>query len=135
MYRRDYIQRIIEEVARALGKAMGLRKEGLKDEALRTVQEAYPAFFSMEHELVVKLHPDDMLTFFSGKYELNAEQLEALSKVFEAEGSLLVETNLEEAQDRYAKALVLLTHLEATDTGTFSLERKQRIASLKNMLT
>ena len=134
MYRRDYIQRIIEEVARALRGAMGLNQEGLKVEALRIVQEAYPTFFSMEHEMVVKMDPDDLLTVFSEKYELNFEQLEALSKIFEAEASLLVDHNLEEALDRYKKALVLLTHLEKTDTATFSLERKQRVISIRNML-
>ncbi|TND07704.1 MAG: hypothetical protein FD123_3023 [Bacteroidetes bacterium] len=134
MYRRDYIQRMIEEVARSLSRAMGLRKDGLDEQALETVREAYHTFFSMEAELVARLHPDDMLTFFTGQYELKNEQKESLSHVLEAEGMLLAGKNPEESDDRLRKALVLLEHLDATDKATFSIDRRQRIENLREKL-
>jgi len=134
MLRRDYIQRMIEEVARTLSRAMGMRKDGYGEEALRTVREAYRSFFALDAELLERLHPDDMLTFFSGQYELKPEQKEALSQVLEAEGALLEDRNAEEARDRFRKALNLLQHLESTDKTNFSIERRQRITRLEEKL-
>lgn len=134
MYRKDYIQRMLEEVSRVIGKALGLRKEGRTEEGLRAIRKTYRSFFSMEAELIERLHPDDMLTFFSGKYELKPEQMEALSKVLEGEGALLESINLVEAQDRFSKALVLLRHIDVNDKQNFSVERKQRITALEEKL-
>lgn len=135
MYRRDYIQRLIEEVARVLSRAMGLDKDGLHRQALETVREAYSSFFNLDAELLARLAPADMESFFTGQYELQNEQKNSLSHVLEAEGVLLQNTDKTESDDRFRKALVLLEHLEATDKGTFNMERRQRIENLKNRLS
>ena len=41
MIRRDYLERMIEEVAAAVAKAFGLAREGRHDDAMREIESGY----------------------------------------------------------------------------------------------
>ncbi|MGC4000129.1 MAG: hypothetical protein QM767_22915 [Anaeromyxobacter sp.] len=49
--RKDYILRMIEELATAVARAMGFRRQGLLDEAIRVVEEASRSVVGMDLEL------------------------------------------------------------------------------------
>lgn len=135
MYRRDYIQRLLEELARSIHRSLGLRKEGRTDEALEQIREAYPSYFKIDAERIAYVEPEDLLTIFSGEFALKNEQVEALAMVLQAEGEVLsAKSDAVEARDRFQKALLLYEFLEQHDTRTFSVQRKNNIAGLRDYL-
>lgn len=135
MYRRDYIQRLLEELARAVHKSLGLRKEGRLDEALEQIREAYPSYFRIDAERIALVEPDGLLMVFSGEFSLKNEQIEALAMVLHAEGEVLAARNeITEARDRFQKALLLYEYLEENDRSTFSIQRKNNMAGIRDFL-
>jgi hypothetical protein len=55
--RRDYIERLIEECARALSRALGLRQAGQLDPALRTIKEAEDSLLGPLRPVLDRLEP------------------------------------------------------------------------------
>lgn len=135
MYRRDYIQRMIEEFAKMIGHVMGLKAMNQEQMALEELRAGYKTYFGLSTEFVHGLPLDDFLEVLLAKEELKNQHLEALAQALMTEGELLHQLDLPLATDLRQKALLLYRHLEKHDTATFSTIRKAAIAELESILT
>lgn len=134
MLRRDYIQRMIEEFARVLGHAMGLKAMDRNDEGVEELRNAYKTWFGLEAELIEQWTPDELLEKLLANEEFPPEKIDALARGLKLEGELLLTTDPYASADRLRKALVLFLHLERTDTTTFSIARKTAVKELQQLL-
>jgi hypothetical protein len=134
LYRRDYIQRMIEEFGKMLGHVMGLRAMNQEQLALEELRAGYKTYFGLDADFIQQLHPDEFLEVITGKVELKKQHHEALAQAMMTEGELLHEKDISLATDLRKKALILYRYLEKTDSGTFSMSRKAAIMELEDIL-
>jgi hypothetical protein len=134
MFRRDYIQRMIEEFGRVLSHAMALKTMDRVEEGLEELQEAYKTYFGISVEELEKIQSGDFVKTITGKHDFKKEQIEALARALMMEGELH-SLNPVKSFDCRAKSLSLFRHLEIIDTETFSIARKDAIRQLESLLT
>ncbi len=134
MFRRDYIQRMIEEFGKMLSHVMGLKAMNQNEMALDELRNSYKTYFELDADFLHAIPTDDFLEIIIGKVELKKQHQEALAQALMTEGELLHDVNLFLARGLREKALRLFQHLEKTDTTTFSISRKDAVSELKAIL-
>lgn len=122
---------MIEEFAKVVGEALQLHKEGRNEEALNQLRESYSAFFKEESELIRILHPGQLLKKLVMEDGLTPAQVEIFGKGLRAEADVLMETDPEQAKDRYVKALAFYEYAEQYDAGNYSVVRRNAIEEIK----
>ncbi len=133
MYRRDYLQRMIEDFSRVLAKAMGLKTMDRNSEALEGIHDAYKTFFGLDHEDLEKILPEDFVKRMTENPDFKKEHLESIARALMMEGELHpLEPN--KSFDCRMKSLSLFRHLEVIDAETFSMTRKKSISELEQLL-
>lgn len=131
MLRRDYIQRMIEEFARVVGRAMGMKGSGRDEEAVAELREAYRTWFGLDADTFGEQDAPAFLHRICAEQEMPNEKLEALAFGLKAEWELLSPADPQSA-DRREKALALFLYLEEKDRSNFSFTRKAAIRQLEN---
>lgn len=131
MLRRDYVQRMIDEFARVVGRALGLNQEGRREDALRLLQESYSAFFNEDTEMIGLLDPQQLLKRLVVQDGLSPAQIEIFASGLRAEADLLAESDPAQAKDRYFKALALYEYVEHNDVSNYSLARRYAIEEIR----
>ncbi|MEO5642674.1 MAG: hypothetical protein ABIQ40_10810 [Bacteroidia bacterium] len=134
LFRRDYIQRMIEEFGKMLGHVMGLKTMNQPELALDELRKGYKTYFGLDALFIRGIHKDELLEALLSKGELKSLHLEAIAQALMTEGELLHTTDLLLATDLRKKALLLYLHLEKHDNGTFSMIRKTAISELESIL-
>lgn len=125
MYRRDYIQRMIEEFARVLSRAIGLRAQQRREDALEELHNSYQPFFGISPEVLELISPEALVELLSDEKPLTPAQADALAQALEIEASLHKTENPERAADCCRKALAVYSWLRTIDSSTFSMVRMQ----------
>jgi hypothetical protein len=125
---------MIDEFARVLAHAMGLKSMNKNQEALEEIKDAYKTYFGLEYEELEKKSPENFIREISAKTDFKKEQLDALARALMAEGTLYP-LNPVKTDDCRLKALSLFRHLEVIDAETFSLARKSAIKELEALLS
>lgn len=133
MYRRDYIQRVLEEFGRVMSHVASKKMMEFHEEALDELRDAYKTYFGIEADELEKIAPEDFVKTITEKYDFKNEQLDALARALRME-SELYPLNQVKTVDCKMKALSLFRHLEVMDKGTFSTSRKEAIQQLENEL-
>jgi|ERR1041385_2517121 hypothetical protein len=133
MYRRDYLQRMLEDFSRVLAQAMGLKNLNKNSEALDEIRDAYKTFFGLDYHELEKISREDFVKTISQNPDFKKEHLESIARALMAEGDLY-SLDPEKSFDKKSKALSLFRHLEIMDAGTFSIARKEAIRRLKEEL-
>lgn len=135
MLRRDLIMKQIEELAKVLAVIIGLRKAGKGNEALEQIDEALRDFLKLDTALLDAITQEELITELHGKMKLADEQVEIVARMMAERGEVL-EANGEtgKAQVQYTRSLHLLESLNKLLKATFSMERMQKIAELKQKL-
>lgn len=131
MLRRDHILVMIEEFAKVIGHVLQLHNDGRKDEALLRLRGAYSAFFREEPEMIRHLHPSQLLKKLVTQDGFTPAQVEIFAQGLRAEADMLLETDPEQAKDRYVKALAFYEYAEQHDTGNYSVVRRNAIEEIK----
>ncbi len=134
MYRRDYIQRMIEEFGKMLGHVMGLKSLNQHDLALEELRSGYKTFFGLDPGFIRNSEPDELLEALVANADLKNQHLESIAQAMMTEGELLHNTDLSLATELRKKSLLLYRHLEKFDNGTFSMPRKSAIEELESIL-
>jgi hypothetical protein len=134
MYRRDYIQRMIEEFARVLARAMGLRNQQLREDALNELAQSYHPFFGITPEVLYSLSPEALIDLIARENPLTPAQADALARALEMEALLHHKLDNAAASDRCHKALAIYGWLKTTDLPTFSIGRMQAEQRLNELL-
>jgi hypothetical protein len=125
---------MIDEFAKVLGHVMGLKSMNEEQLALEELRKGYKTYFGLDADHLAKLSEEEFLPFITQK-EFKPQQLEAIAQALKLEGDLLQTSVLPVAKEYYLKALLLFLHLEKTDSGTFSLPRKNAVLELKEKLS
>ncbi|HTL80149.1 MAG TPA: hypothetical protein VL651_00515 [Bacteroidia bacterium] len=125
---------MIEEFARAVGTAFGLKNEGRDEDALNEIRGAYKTWFALDGAAITAMSSEEFLKFLTDEKQFTLKQISALAEGLKAEAELLPDTSIIEKQDRYSKALFLLEFVDMTDTSTYSPERQKMISDLKMIL-
>jgi hypothetical protein len=125
MYRRDYIQRMIEEFARVLARAVGLRTQQRREDALTELHNSYQPFFGISPEVLESIAPEALMELLSAEKPLTPAQADALAQALELEASLHKGFNNQRAADCCSKALAVYSWLRVADPSTFSMARMQ----------
>jgi hypothetical protein len=87
MQRRDYLERMIEQLAAAVGRILGLAGEGRVAEADRALDEAWSASLGLRKADAVRLDDATLHLMLSGKTALAAKLFEAQAAVEDARGA------------------------------------------------
>lgn len=132
MLRRDYIQRMIEDFARVVARALGM-KNSHSEEGIREIREAYRTWFALDADTFFDYTADEFCWKVVAAPDFPSEKTEALAFGLKAEAELLSPADPALA-DRRDKALALFYYLEATDRANFSFTRKAAIAELEKLL-
>jgi hypothetical protein len=135
MLRRDYVQKMIEEFARAVAHALKLNTEGNKQEAIRRLRESFATFFNEDPEAIRHMHPSNVLKKLVTEDGLTPQQVETFAYGLRAEADILVEIDAGQAKDRYVKALALYEYADAQDTDNYSVSRKHAIEEVKSCIS
>lgn len=131
MYRKDFIMRMIEEVATVLAKALGLKEKGEYSEALEEINHAYDELLKINNQEVHHLSCKEILMKFD---EDQVEKAEVLAKFLKLEGEIYLEqNNLILAKEYLTKSLELYKYADE-HSDVFSFERKGTISEIENNL-
>jgi hypothetical protein len=134
MLRRDYIQRMIEEYARVISIALGLKQQGREEEARRELQNGWSVYFNEEPDLITALAPSQLLKRLIEHHHLTLRQLEIFAEGLRTEADLHVDKNGAFAKDRYIKSLALYEYVELNNSAAYSIPRRNAIEELRHCI-
>jgi hypothetical protein len=131
MLRRDYVQRMIDEFARVVGRALGLNQEGRREDALRLLQESYSTFFNEDAKMIALYDSEQLLKKLISEDGFSPAQIEIFAGGLRAEADMLLGQDPAQAKDRYLKALALYEYVEHSDASNYSLARRYAIEEIR----
>jgi hypothetical protein len=135
MYRRDYLQRLIEEAGHVISRLMGLRTTGQHEDALRLIGEVYDSFFSVTHHEIQHTSPEALPDLMANTYQLSEEQISVMADLMREEAELWFEQGKwGKGQQLLRGALNLLRHLDQQQPDLYSFERARKIDTLEELI-
>lgn len=132
MFRKDYILRIVEEIARFLAKAMGLLKEGKHELAEEWLQKGYK-LLKADRGRLLNLPPGEMVEELERRQGLDFTKMELIADLIQAEGEILLARNDPGADNTFLKSLALYEYIDKNH-NVYSFDRADKINRLKNKL-
>jgi hypothetical protein len=86
-FRRDYIERMIQKLAEAIARALGLARAGRGEEGIELLEDAVASGFGMPLPMLLQLTPQTLLSLFRKERALHlAEALRAHHGMLELAG-------------------------------------------------
>jgi hypothetical protein len=110
-FRQDYIGRVIQKLAEAIARALGLAKAGKGEEGIELLEDAVASGFGMPLPMLLKLTPQTVWSLFGKDRALQ------LAEALRVHHSLLAQAGrqADAAQsDRLARALDALAEAQST---------------------
>ena len=132
MFRKDYILRIVEEIARFLAKAMGLLKEGKHELAEEWIQKGYK-LLKADRGRLLNLPPGEMVEELERRQGLDFTKMELIADLIYAEGEILLARNDPGSDNTFLKSLALYEYIDKNH-NVYSFDRADKINRLKNRL-
>lgn len=125
MIERDYIMRMMQQLANALARIMRAREQEKYDEAQDAIDEAYGELFGLNETLVGVMSAESLAQLLG-----DSEKIKALARLLKEEGELCeLQDDPTQAAIKYKKSLEL--YLEAVSSQTkIDLESESMIKSL-----
>ena len=135
MYKRDYLERLVEEGAKVIARLLGLRKEGRVEKALQVADEAFEMYTGYTYAQIDDITLDTFTNFIEDS-GIAPQRLELMAWLLVEKEALHTGTGQEQgaSPDNYRKSLLILEHLNKTQPHTFSLTRHQKIAEVKAII-
>lgn len=135
MFRKDYIQKQLEQLGRVIAKVMadlaGLNNDGKAEEGIRLAGQTLQSEFDLELNDLIALKEEETIAFLRdeknlapGRLNLLADLLFTTADAFRESEQQMIAVNL----DR--KTLLLYEYVNLTER-TFSALRQQHIEALK----
>jgi hypothetical protein len=136
MYQRDYILRLIEQMASGLSVIMGLRREQKPEQAIAAVDELLNRLFRLNSRLANTLSEKDLIAMFTFNGEPETEKLVMLATLIREEADIFGEMEEPDpAYSRYLRSLRLLLAVREHG-GEMTTEMLEQIdASLEGLRT
>lgn len=86
-FRRDYIERLIQKMAEAIARALGLARAGKTEEGIDTVEKAIASELGMPLAMLLKLTPKTMVNLLGEeKARLLVDALRARAEMLQLAG-------------------------------------------------
>lgn len=128
MLKKDYFQRIIEELGKTLAKILELRKQDDLEEAQELIEEVYEGYFQFNSEYVLAKQDTALLPALLEENNLHEEHIKVIAELLIQEGEIHYQWDeLLHSQNCLRKAHILLEYLNQENPHIFSMERKQKI--------
>ena len=135
MLKRDYIQRLIEEYAHTIAKAMGLKAQERNQEALELVRRGDHDYLRLDADVIDGLIATQLIEIMQQREVFTYGQLEIIASALKTEGELLLEVDQVKSRSKLQVALDLFLWIEQHDTANFSFHRKALVSSLQSALS
>ena len=136
MYKRDFLERLVEEGAKVLATILGLVKDGRLERAIVVVDESVETYTGYTFEQVDNVTDDTFLNFLEDS-KLSPQHLELLMLLLVERAKLeqLKESpDLGDVKSLLNKALCCIDYLNKLQANTFSLARAQKQQEIKALL-
>lgn len=134
MYRKDYILRLIELFAQALGVILGLIKKKDYNQSAIAIENAYSDFLQKEAAIFRVIPKENITETLLKEHNYTNEHLEILAQLFYAEAELSYAKENNEACLHYAEKALLLFEFIDNEQKTFSRERFNIMNHLKSTI-
>jgi tetratricopeptide (TPR) repeat protein len=132
MIERDYLMRMMAQLAAVLARVLGAKNARNYAEALQIVQDAYGELFGVQSELVEQMDAATLALLLS-----DWEKIKGLASLLREEGDvLLLQGKQEKGCEKYEKALALYQEAvrsqtkEDTDCSAAIAELQAKLAEL-----
>ncbi len=134
MIRRDYILRLIDEIAKMIAAILGL----LKEEKIQQAQDLYSTglkrAIDKDEDEILDMNLDQLRGVFENKFGESHQGLEVLARLLVSGGDIHLKNNYDEkARSCYLKALQILNVVEI-ESNSFSIERQSSIKKVTQLI-
>jgi hypothetical protein len=134
MYQKDYIMRVVEEMAKVLAAVFGLRDQKDYGQAQAQIEKAYEDLLKVEPDAIKDIPEEDIITELENEYDFTVQHFGMVAELMKAEADLLMDQGKQlSATKLYKKALALFEHVDAT-LKNYSFDRLRNISDIKNVL-
>ncbi len=131
MIQKDYIQRMLKDIARVIALLMGKNT----DESLEIINKAYNSWLKLDAAFIDALSDDELIDVLINEKKLHVNHLEFLAELLAKEGELLFnEKDYEKSQNKLKKSLILFDFVDQ-EQQLFSLDRQATVQKIKQQLT
>lgn len=94
MYKRDYIERMIEQLAAAIAQILGLAARGETEEAEQALERAWSSSLGLRRADILRLDEGTLRAMLGDKAELAIKLIEAQATVEDARGRSAIASSL-----------------------------------------
>ncbi len=134
MEQQDYLQRLIKQIGRLLGKIssdlLGLKNNGQIVDGIEIMYQTLKGELDLDIRELIHINNDDFIETLTTKKGFNNDNLNKLADIL-----LLIAENGQEKDKRllYGKSLIIYEHLEKAE-NIYSLIRQEKIELIKKAL-
>ncbi len=135
MIRKDFILRMIEEVAKTIGILLGLIKRGDLEAAKKLYSDALNRIFkNYDEDFILNQDVESLKLLFDNEFGESYEGMEVVARLIVKGGDIhLASDNEDKAEQCYLKALEIYNMVEM-ESGTFSLSRQMEMQQVTQMI-
>lgn len=131
MIKKDYIERLTQQIAALLAELMGKETK----EALEIIDKAYDIWLKLSRKELLALGTNELFILLVEEKEMKAHQLELLAEMMTKEGEIyLKENDKDKAKLSLEKALRLFEFVDEAQQ-LYSMERQATMQHIKNQLS
>jgi len=136
MYRRDYLQKQIDQLGKVLGKALadllGLKEQGNIASGVAAISETFKAQLDLELDELLVLDTTGFAAFIQSEKQVNKDNLEVIANIFLTLADELRNSSRFKSEALYDKSLALFEFLEKTDE-IYSYDRFMKMERIRKM--
>jgi hypothetical protein len=134
MYQRDYILRMIEMIGQLIATILGKIRKGEYETASQQLSNLYYDVLKEDASYFRNLAEKDMTRNILKKHNYTNDHLEILAELFNVEAELNLARGDKRATMEFSrKSLILFDYIDS-ETKTYSLERINKMESIKKRL-
>lgn len=134
MEQHDYLQRLIEQLGRVLGKISSyllvLKSKGQIESGIETTNQALKGELDLDIQELTNIPTDNFIETLKAKKSINNENLNKLADIL-----LIIAENRQDKDNKtlYEKCLTIYEYLENVE-NFYSIIRQEKITRIKNKL-
>lgn len=134
MYQKDYILRMVEQMAAIIAGILGLIIKGDIPKATQAIESAYQDLLKEDAAFFSRIPLDDLTQKLIQEHNYTNGHLEILSELFYAQAELeYAQGNRDSGLQYYQKSLLLLEFV-LEDSNSFSIDKKARVSSMQKRI-
>jgi hypothetical protein len=135
MYQKDYILRMIAMLIKFIGEVLGLIKKGEFNKASKQLEEGYNTYLREDAAFFRNIPEDKLTQKLMQEHHYSNGHLEILAELFNAEAELELALGNRTGSLKYSRKALLLFEFVDTEQKTYSLERINKIESIRNRIS